>query len=91
MNQRCWPSTKPANGVNDDNDQSENQRCSPRYTFTAVRFALSLGMLLGMSHGWVTAEGQANNNSGLLEVVRTVKSTTSFSPFSSGQHQFFPY
>ncbi|QNI93055.1 putative conserved secreted protein [Synechococcus sp. BOUM118] len=56
-----------------------------------MRFALSLGMLLGMSHGWVTAEGQANNNSGLLEVVRTVKSTTSFSPFSSGQHQFFPY
>ncbi|QNI43747.1 putative conserved secreted protein [Synechococcus sp. A15-28] len=56
-----------------------------------MRFAISLGMLLGMSHGWVTAEGRASTNSDLFEVLKTVKSTTTFSPFSSGQHQFFPY
>jgi hypothetical protein len=56
-----------------------------------VRFAISLGMLLGVSHGWVTSESRASNNPAAVETVRSVKSATHFSPFSSGQHQLFPY
>jgi hypothetical protein len=79
------------NGVNDDNEDAGDQRCSVCNNIASVRFAISLGMLLGMSHGWVTAESRARNESATFEIVRTVKSATGFSPFSSGEHQLFPY
>ena len=51
-----WTSTKALIGVNDDNGSGRKQRCSSCYRSRPLRFAISLGMLLGMSHGWVTAE-----------------------------------
>ena len=79
------------NGVNDDNAAEQNQRCSFRTRFCSVRFAISLGMLLGLSHGWVVSNP---NPTGLLQTInpiRTVKSATTFTPFGSGPHQEFPY
>ena len=56
-----------------------------------VRLALSLGMLLGMTHGWVISEGRASQSDGSLEFVKTVKSATLFRPFGSDGNQSFPY
>ena len=56
-----------------------------------VRFALSLGMLLGMSHGWVTADALQQQPMQGLDSIETVNSATQFNPFSSRSHQFFPY
>ncbi|QNJ01592.1 putative conserved secreted protein [Synechococcus sp. A15-62] len=56
-----------------------------------MRFALSLGMLLGMSHGWVTAEALQQQPMQGFDSIETVNSATQFNPFSSRSHQFFPY
>ena len=56
-----------------------------------VRLALSLGMLLGMTHGWVISEGRASQADAGLEFAKTVKSATIFSPFGSDGNQSFPY
>jgi hypothetical protein len=56
-----------------------------------VRFALSLGMLLGLSHGWVVSESRASENTDGIGFVKTVKSATGFNPFGSNSHQSFPY
>ncbi|MAS27618.1 MAG: hypothetical protein CBD47_05560 [Synechococcus sp. TMED187] len=79
------------NGVNDDNKGTQNQRCSRCYKINVVRFALSLGMLLGISHGWVMSENLAQNKPSFLNTGQSVNSDTDFSPFSSGSHHFFSY
>ncbi len=56
-----------------------------------MRFAISLGMLLGMSHGWLVSEGRASTSSDPLKIVQTVKSATEFSPFSTDPFPTFPY
>ena len=58
---------------------------------TAVRFAISLGMLLGMTHGWVMADTPDQPGSMFINSVITVKSDTNWSPFSSDSYNGFPY
>lgn len=56
---------------------------------TAMRFALSLGILFGSAHGWLASEGLA---SGLLLInsQHERSSLQSFSEFSSGSYNFYP-
>ena len=56
-----------------------------------LRFALSLGLLLGMSHGWVMAEANTSDQPTLLNPVQIVNSNTEWSPFGSDSYQDFPY
>jgi hypothetical protein len=83
--------TNLANGVNDDNGFDIHQRCSSCYINCIVRFAICLGMLLGMSHGWVMAETRSASYSDEWNILKTVKSDTSLVPFSSGSYSSFPY
>ncbi|ABB36370.1 hypothetical protein Syncc9605_2645 [Synechococcus sp. CC9605] len=78
-------------GVNDDNGSPRKQGCLYGYKTQFVRFALSLGLLLGMSHGWVTAEGLQQQPVKGFDSIETVNSATQSNPFSSRSHQFFPY
>jgi hypothetical protein len=78
-------------GVNDDNTGPAKQRCSSCYRDKSLRFAISLGMLLGMGHGWAASEGLNKGSFALINVVQTVKSDTRFAPFSSDTHTVFPY
>jgi hypothetical protein len=48
-------------------------------------------MLLGMSHGWVTAEAFQHQPNPAINLLETVKSNTQFEPFGSPKHQLFPY
>ena len=56
-----------------------------------MRLAMSLGMLLGMTHGLIAVETPAMAGSWWSEVVETVNSDTDFSPFGSAGPQEFPY
>ena len=56
-----------------------------------MRFAMSLGMLLGMTHGWIVSEMPAFAQQDWADVVDTVKSDTDFSPFGSGHPDLFAY
>ena len=58
---------------------------------TVVRFAISLGMLLGMTHGWVMADTHDQPGNMFINSVNTVKSDTNWSPFSSNSYNDFPY
>ena len=58
---------------------------------TTVRLAISLGMLLGMTHGWVMAGTPDQPGSMFINSVITVKSDTNWSPFSSDSYNGFPY
>ena len=86
-----WPSTRNLNGVNDDNPKAAKQRCSCCYKLRPLRYAISLGMLLGMGHGWVASETQNTEHFIPMNVVQTVKIDTGFAPFSSDAHTVFPY
>ena len=79
------------NGVNDDNGAEQNHRCSFFIGFCSVRFAISLGLLLGLSHGWVVSTPSPTGMLQTINPIRTVKSATTFTPFGSGSHQEFPY
>ena len=56
-----------------------------------LRLALSLGLLLGMSHGWVMAEANTSDQPTLLNPVQIVNSNTEWSPSGSDSYQGFPY
>ena len=86
-----WAINQALNGVNDDNEDAGDQRCSVCNNIASVRFAISLGMLLGMGHGWAVSEGLNKGSFALINVVQTVKSDARFAPFSSDTHTVFPY
>ena len=58
---------------------------------TAVRLAISLGMLLGMTHGWVMADTHDQSGNMFINSVNTVKSNTNWAPFGSDPYNGFPY
>ncbi len=54
-----------------------------------MRFALSLGLLLGSAHGWLASEGLAT---GLLVVNSETNGSNlqRFGAFSSNEYTFYP-
>lgn len=56
-----------------------------------MRVALSLGMVLGMGHGWIVTEFPELAQTPWPEVIETVKTDTDFSAFGSGFSDSFPY
>ena len=83
--------TKAVTGVNHDNNKTCNKRFLDSCRTNALRVAISLGMLLGMSHGWVTAEALQTSAPPAINDLEIVKSDTSFGPFGSDSNKFFPY
>ena len=56
-----------------------------------MRFAMSLGMLLGMAHGWISSDHTPIAAQQELELINTVKSDTHFFPGRSQAFGYFPY
>ena len=56
-----------------------------------MRFAMSLGMLLCMTHGWISADHTAMAQQNGFEAVETVKSDTDLFSFGSQLFGDFPY
>lgn len=56
-----------------------------------MRFAMSLGMLLGIAHGWISSEQTPIATQHGVELINTVKSDTDFLPVRSQAFGYFPY
>lgn len=56
-----------------------------------MRFAISLGMLLGMTHGWVMAESPEPAGNAFINSAKAVYFDTNQPLFGSNSYSELPY